>query len=693
MSKVYETYTFPLSTGNGTLKIIDELTCTGEDYIGTPQVYGTCILNQGASYYANLEIRGFNEQSAQPNALRAFWVDESDEFTDKPWVKINSYFNISGLAQQTLRIYPVGSYTMDQNMPYFYVPAMSYPYVKNIAVEFASNIPIFDTKEHAVAYLTESNAVARVNMIKLYAVNYDAGEVEETKEFFYYGYAHNYTVDEFGNYSENNEPVLYKGFRVKSTGRVSLYVVDGISDGNLKLRINMSDVQIAYYSYDGVTWQNQQGSPTTLPFDFVWRKWNKEIGTFYCSGIGGNLYETNCYIFGTKEESDDYNDGTDETGQGALNYGDVNPDAPFNPTGLEDDATTFGEVYTRAFFSQQYICSASALQEISNAMFDTTQGGITGIFEDIKKGLEMYGENVIDAVQGCMFYPFDLNQVFTNTQNQGYIYFGGYKFDLQNTTVNKIIYPNGFIDFGSVKIEKTFNNYRDYAPYQRLYVYLPYISWIELDINKYLDKTVNVKYFIDTRSGMCMAVLSANGVFTDYVSGQLGVSIPMTLTDYSRFASAQIQTLCSGGKSALSQGSVGGSLGQGVTQGLIESGAVNPALMAGGGFVLGTALQGTKTLYGLTQNNINNFNKTIGNGSTSMLNEYLPQEVCFMFEIQDADITPNELSLQGYPSNASGTVGSFTGYLEVDTVNLICADATANEKAEIVNMLHSGVYI
>lgn len=565
-----------------------------------------------------------------------------------------------------------------------------------VMVSISTNIPIFlyEDEQYYNIYKNTSRTLEERNEALKHAINYTSGEtVKDTKEFYYYGYAHNYTVDEFGNYSENDEPVLYKGFRVKSTGRVSLYVVDGIDDGNLKLKINMSDVEIAYYSYDGVTWQNQQSSPTTLPFDFVWRKWNKEIGTFYCSGISGNLYETNCYIFGTKEESDDYNEYTDFTGQGALNYGDVNPDAPFNPTGLEDEETTFGEVYTRAFFSQQYICSATALQEISNALFDTTQGGITGIFEDIKKGLEMYGENVIDAVQGCMFYPFDLNQVFTNTQNQSYIYFGGYKFDLQNTSVNKIIYPNGYIDFGSVKIERTFNNYRDYAPYQRLYVYLPYIGWMELDINKYLDKTVNVKYFVDTRSGMALCVLSANGVFTDYASGQLGVSIPMTLTDYSRFASAQIQTLCSGGKSALSQGGVGGSLGQGVAQGLIESGAVNPALMAGGGFVLGTALQGTKTLYGLTQNNINNFNKTIGNGSTSMLNEYLPQEVCFMFEIQDADITPNELSLQGYPSNASGTVGSFTGYLEVDTVNLICADATANEKAEIVNMLHSGVYI
>lgn len=549
--------------------------------------------------------------------------------------------------------------------------------------------------------LITNNKLLTKELCNEHIINFSGGEtVPETKDYFYYGYAHNFTVDANGGVSENNEPVLYKGFRVKSTGRVSLYVIEGIDDGHLKLGINLADVDIAYYSYDGVTWQNVQGAPTTLPFNFVWRKWSREVGTFYCSGIDNKLYETNCYIFGNKDDSDDYNDGTDETGEKAINYGEVNPDNPFNPTGLEDDETTFGQVYTRAFFSQQYICSDGAIQEISNAMFDTSQGGITGIFEDIKKGLEMYGEGsgVINAVQSCMFYPFNLNEVFTSVMNQNYIYFGGYKFDLQNNTVNKILYPNGCIDFGSVKLERTFNSYRDYAPYQRLYVYLPYLAWYELDINKYLGKTIGVKYFIDTRTGLCMAVLTANGVMCDYMSGQIGVAMPITLTDYSAYASAQIRTLLGGGSNVIgSGGSMGSKITEGYknfTGGLVEGGAVGLGVGLGmAGVGVAGAFQGAKTLYGLTQNNINNFNKTIGSGSTSMLNQYLPQEVCFMFEIQDADITPNELSLQGLPSNASGSVGSFTGYLEVDTVNLVCADATANEKAQIVSMLKSGVYI
>ena len=711
MANAFEVYSLPLKQGAhgvGTLSIMDDYSCSAdEDYLGNPIVIGHCYygLDYGSSVlYFNYDIVSFTGQAQYPNALRAFFLRTWKAYTQQTsdnWVGIDSDGYTGNVQRQNMRF-------QRENMPNDYwtsyqawTPPVSYNMLDVCIGTVSTNIPIFDTKEHANAYLLEGDASVRSQMIKDYAINYKSPDtVPETKEYFYYGYAHNYTIDVNGGVSENNEPVLYKGFRVKSTGRISLYVIDGISDGHLKLGINLAAVDIAYYSYDGETWQNQQSSPTTLPFDYVWRKWDREVGTFYCSGVDGKLYETNCYIFGNKEDSDDYNDGTDETGEKAINYGDVNPDAPFNPTGLEDEETTFGEVYTRAFFSQQYICSASAIQEISNAMFDITQGGITGIFEDIKKGLEMYGEGsgVINAVQSCMFYPFDLNSVFTNTQNQAYIYFGGYKFDLQNTTVNKIIYPNGYIDFGSVKLERTFNSYRDYSPYQRLYVYLPYLAWYELDINKYLGKTIGVKYFIDTRTGLCMAVLTANGVMCDYMTGQIGVAMPLTLTDYSMYASAQIRTLLGGGSNVIgSGGGMGSKITEGYknfTGGLVEGGAVGLGVGLGvAGVGVSGAFQGAKTLYGLTQNNINNFNKTIGSGSTSMLNQYLPQEVCFLFEIQDADITPNEQMLQGYPSNASGTIGSFTGYLEVDTVNLVCADATANEKAQIVSMLKSGVYI
>ena len=264
-----------------------------------------------------------------------------------------------------------------------------------------------------------------------------------------------------------------------------------------------------------------------------------------------------------------------------------------------------------------------------------------------------------------------------------------FKFQMQHN-VSKIIYPNGYIDFGSFVLKPSFNSYRDHSPYTRLYCYLAYIGWIELDVDRYLGKTVSIRYYIDTRTGGCLACIFANNILTDYATGQMGVQMPITVTSYTEYANAQLQTLLTfgngQGQNVGNIASMGGQLAQtGVSGGAIATASIGLG-------AVGLGIGATKTLYGLTQNNINNFNKTKG-GSTGMLNMFLPQECLFLFEIQDSDETPNEKSLQGYPSNASGQLQSFSGYLEVDSINLVCGGATDNEKAEIIAQLKSGVII
>ena len=483
----------------------------------------------------------------------------------------------------------------------------------------------------------------------------------------------------------------YRSFRGKMvSGKFALYPISGIDSGALKMGIkNDAEFYEMEYTTDGINWV----STDTFPFDFFYRKRNRELGEFDYA-----LTFSNSKIpeFDDETTAQGYIDGDVDITQ-ASNWTDISNEYPIiNNTADSDDATTMGEVYTRAFFSQQYICSVNAIQQISNALFDITQGGITGIWENIKKGLEMYGEKPVDAIQGCMFFPIDLSQVYQSVSVLPYIYFGGYKFDLQNgETVSKITYPNGSYDFGSFFVSPSFGgSWRDFAPYQRLYCYLPYIGWTELDIARYIGRTVNVKYYFDTRTGMCLACLFVQTddgwLLNDYFNGQCGVSMPITLTDFTSYANTQIQTLLGVGNGQIQNVSNIGGMAQDLASKGVGASSIAMASASLG--AVGVGIGATKALYGLTQNNINNFNKTKG-GSSSMLNMCLPQEVMFMIETQDAKITPNELSLMGFPSNASGRLMDFSGYLEVDTVNLSCPYATENEKAEIVGLLKSGVYI
>jgi hypothetical protein len=519
-------------------------------------------------------------------------------------------------------------------------------------------------------------------------------------------------MDEYGNLTENESAgERYLGIRIKTWYKTSLYKIPGISDGILKYGINLGGIPtICYYSTDyGNTWQNVPGQPTSLPYNYTYRPYEESDGqgTFWAAVGDGN--NKNLFIFDDEGDSDEYNSGGSD-GRKAKNYDEIISGDFDNPTGEDDDETEFGEVYTKGFFSQQYIMDSGSLQALANDLFDTSIGGV---WEAIKKGLDMYGDNPIEAVMGLSFWPVPLSSIFTGAASATKIWFGGYGWDVTGGSVLKILNPNGYKTLGSVAIRRTFRNWRDFAPYTRLYVSLPYVGVYELDLTRYYDKNVEVRYYFDTRTNGCIACLIADGHLMDYFNGQMGVTMPITLTDYAGYANSQIATLLGAG--ALAAGVAGGmamgvvGLG-GAAAGLAgtaigTSGMAGAAAAAGAGLnaagaatiigagapVAGAAL-GAKTTYGLSQNNINKHNVTKG-GSSSMINEYLPQYVEFIFEIQEDCAPDNYGSQYGYPSMKSGSVGSFQGFLKCQSVKLDCGVATENEKNQIKTMLLNGIYI
>lgn len=602
----------------------------------------------------------------------------------------------------------IGTYTETfGGLPY---KTFDYDYMVDFSAQYVINIPIFENSEDAEEYSNPNTTDARALELLVTALNYYDEPLEE-KIYEFSTIARNYTMDGFGNLTENeSEGELYRGLRIKIRGLASLYKIPGISNGNLKYGIKLSDTPIiCYYSTDyGNTWQNVPGQPTTLPFDFVWRPYEEEDGegTFWAAvGSGDNK---NLFIFDNEEDATEYTSGNSD-GRKAKNYSEIMEGDFDNPTGEDDEETEFGEVKTRGFFSQQYIMDSSCLQALANDLFDTSAGGF---WEEIAKGLGMYGDNPIEAVMGLSFWPVDLTSVFTGVQATK-VWFGGYGWEPSAGTAIRLMYPNGYKTLGSIAIRRTFRNWRDYAPYTRLYVSLPYIGVYELDLTRYYDKTVEVRYYFDTRTNGCIACLIADGHLMDYFNGQMGVTMPITLTDYAGYANSQIATLLGAGALAAvaatgvgaavagagsaALGLAGTAIGtSGIAGAAAAAGAAGAAggavgIGLGGGAVAGTAL-GAKTAYGLSQNNINKHNVTKG-GSSSMINEYLPQYVEFIFEIQEDCAPDNYGSQYGYPSMKSGSVGSFQGFLKCQSVKLDCGVATENEKNQIKTMLLNGIYI
>lgn len=587
-----------------------------------------------------------------------------------------------------------GQYKPEENYANFLIGGQSAgsDYLQELKLDWNCNLfPLFETIEDLDDYLSDPNNPLKMSK----ALNFsDTGDIEEVT--FDYELVNPYNRATWSSSGPSDTEIEgYRNIRFSmNTGaRVCLYPMGGynaITDRGTNVSaikyklLYRGIIEAVEYSTDGETYTPSQ----SLQWTEYYRRRDRELGTFT---YGVTFYNKNIPIFPNAAKAQAYIDGEIPITE-SDNWPEISDEYPIiNDSGEDDPDTDFGDVYTKSFFTQQYLCTETTVQEISNKLYNIGSGGI---WEQIKTGIEMFGDNPIEAVSSLMYYPLDLSTVFTNTAGAASsVFFGGYELQLELSQANKILYPNGYFSCGSVFIERSFKNYRDMPPYTRLWVDLPYCGRYELDPTKYLGKYVEVRYYIDTRSGMCNCCLVTSdsglgGHLADSYNGQIATQLPVRMTDFGSFANAQINTLLGNGGQATNLSMDVGKMG---AQAGMAGSAIGVAGAGVGAAALG-ALQGAKTVYGLAQNNINRFNQTRG-GSTGMLNQYLNQTPCFTLEILEIDIPSNYYQMVGGPSNAGGSIGSFSGYLECDQIRLNVTGATETEKEKIRSLLMGGVYL
>lgn len=649
---------------------------------------GTPITNFAIGFYVYVEPHEILSDTYVAFGVRGrfkAWLNEQDstgqiqlvseEDYGTGWHAITTGFNGQYKDEDEYRNFIIGGVSSgDENMTELSLN-WTFPY-----------IPLFETQEDLDDYLANPESPTAYKK----ALNYkDSADIEEPSyEHEIVNPYNTATWTSYGPSDSNIDGYRNMRFKMAQGAKVCLYPVGGynaIVNGAIKWKLLYRGmVEACQYSTDGTNYTND----LSLHWTEFYRQRDRELGTF-TYGISFVNHTIPRFPNATKAQA--YIDGeipiTDSD-----NWPDISPNYPIlNDSGEDDPDTDFGDVYTKSFFTQQYLCTETTVQEISNKLYNIGEGGF---WEQIRTGIEMFGDNPIESVTNLTYYPLDLSTVFTNTEGADHsIFFGGYELILENSTANKILYPDGEFSCGSVFIERSFKNYRDMPPYTRLWVDLPYCGRYELDPTKYLGKWVEARYFIDTRTGSCCCCLitSDNGLgghLSDAYNGQIGTQLPVRMTDFANYANAQIQTLLGNGGQATNTGM---SLTQAGAQAGMSGNAAGVVSAVGGAAAMG-AVQGAKTVYGLAMNNINKFNQTRG-GSTAMLNQYLNQTVCFTLEILEIDIPSDYYDLVGGPSNASGTVGSFSGYLECDQVKLNVKGATENEKNKIRSLLMGGVYL
>ena len=520
-------------------------------------------------------------------------------------------------------------------------------------LHYDTNIPFFSTAQEAQDYIRTGEGINT-------ALNYK----QKSADDYQYQYYINNTVivsqpNLFGeviNIAEHiNKFVRFQ----PCDNKMCLYKANSTTSNadNIFLKQNAPCI----YSADNINWFDSDSSPFLSFLD-------KPIV------VGGiqytpEVFDTNMPIFDNATDAQDYLNGIKDIDE-AINYNDIKGDGIAPNIGTDQTTTDLQSNYLKSKMSSIFCCSSNNLSDITNLLFNVDGN----VFDQIKEGLSLYGLNPIEFVSSLMYYPIDTTTL-CNGANQSYVMFGTYKADLSSPCF-KVVYNNKLLEMGCFNYVASYNDFRDFEPYTKCYIYLPYCGIYQLNISKYIDKTLVIKYGIDVLSGLCKAMLFADGLLVDSFEGQIGVAMPITATQNASWANAQSKNL---------QNAIVGGVNNLVNTG--TSIGSPTGLLSGSADTLLTFRNDMKNVNALTTIPIT----TKGSPSPN-IDKFMPQYPYLIFTIQETIEPKNIRQTFGKPDNSIGTLSNYSGYVVCD-IDRITTTATKSENDAIATLLNNGIII
>ena len=301
-------------------------------------------------------------------------------------------------------------------------------------------------------------------------------------------------------------------------------------------------------------------------------------------------------------------------------------------------------------------------QGVFNNFADTLYPESSTQMDDVLEGLKMYGENPVNFIVDAFYLPFDpfpsavgYNK-YVDADEQEITNFGRYSADIgRHYKVTDI----KTVTIGSVEITGNYNDFRDYTT-KNLYLLLPYCGIQHLDTEKYIYKTLTLKAFFDIRTGVIKYYVYAGNSIMDMFQGSVKSEMPVAGSNRSEATKNVI--------SSLAQGVAGAAK--------VYSGDIMGAtdVLNGG---LGMLKAAPKSV----------------SGGFSSENNLMDYWMCKLI-IEDVECwyPANIVANYGRPDNRVGNIGSNTGYVQVDNVQLRSTQ-TLSRQEEIIRLLKEGVII
>lgn len=229
---------------------------------------------------------------------------------------------------------------------------------------------------------------------------------------------------------------------------------------------------------------------------------------------------------------------------------------------------------------------------------------------------------------------------------------------------------------GTIEIPRMNNNFLDYEPYSKYYVYVPFCGVTSLP-DYIAGKEITVSIYPDVPTCSCTAVISSEGRKIATLRGNFGSSIPVT-SDGSGLKTAAVINSMANGLVGLGEMAAG-------------AGLDNPGLVIGGGMTAISSILQTALTFGQA------FGYSVGSsGDTSFFGignrcEYYiayPQ-----WNNPDGEDTNIYGHTYGFVVNKRGIIGDFEGFTVCDNPHVTGFSCTSDEKDEIERLLREGIII
>ena len=311
-------------------------------------------------------------------------------------------------------------------------------------------------------------------------------------------------------------------------------------------------------------------------------------------------------------------------------------------------------------FNTLYALSDTELNSLSDELWSADENKL----QQILNGLLLMGENPLNCIVSLQLFPFNITSQ-AGTATQGNITLGSTR---MTTTGTKVKNLNSVIDIGSVKLRQHFNNFFDYEPYSTAFIYVPFCGTIQLSLNDVIGKIVTVKLLIDYITGVCTAVVFADGIPVIYKNGCISQQIAITGTD----------------TATMSSNAISSSLGLLTnTTNLIAGGKDVSSIINNSANVLSSSFDysARRTIY-----------QTQG-ANTSQINMCEPQKAYIVLNLPKFDIADEYSSFHGFRCDFYDTVKNLSGYTETDRPNLTGISATEEEKQMLSEIMTGGFYV